>query len=68
MPGGSWEPVASQAARTTAPMGAAYAARVQKACARVKRPGRAVGPRLERIARTAGGRTAACRPGRRVAA
>eukprot|EP00969_Alexandrium_andersonii_P154542 6832121-Alexandrium_andersonii.AAC.1 len=31
MPGGSWEPVASQAARSTAPMRAVYAARVQKA-------------------------------------
>eukprot|EP00969_Alexandrium_andersonii_P080669 3555755-Alexandrium_andersonii.AAC.1 len=41
MPGGNWEPVTSQAARSTAPMGAAYAACVQKACACVKRPGRA---------------------------
>eukprot|EP00969_Alexandrium_andersonii_P017679 773180-Alexandrium_andersonii.AAC.1 len=39
MPGGSWEPVASQAARSTASMGAAYAACVQKARACVKRPG-----------------------------
>eukprot|EP00969_Alexandrium_andersonii_P047031 2063500-Alexandrium_andersonii.AAC.1 len=51
MPGGSWEPVASQAARSTAPTRAAYAACVQKACACIKRPGRALDSRLERIAR-----------------
>eukprot|EP00969_Alexandrium_andersonii_P096941 4279537-Alexandrium_andersonii.AAC.1 len=33
MPGGDWEPVASQVARSTAPMRAVYAACVQKACA-----------------------------------
>eukprot|EP00969_Alexandrium_andersonii_P139861 6187292-Alexandrium_andersonii.AAC.1 len=33
MPGGNWEPVASQAARSTATMRAVYAACVQKACA-----------------------------------
>eukprot|EP00969_Alexandrium_andersonii_P328095 14498228-Alexandrium_andersonii.AAC.1 len=34
MPGGSWEPAASQAARSTAPTRAVHAACVQKACAR----------------------------------
>eukprot|EP00969_Alexandrium_andersonii_P244015 10781541-Alexandrium_andersonii.AAC.1 len=32
MPGGNWEPVASQATRSTAPLRAVYAACVQKAC------------------------------------
>eukprot|EP00969_Alexandrium_andersonii_P265180 11719395-Alexandrium_andersonii.AAC.1 len=41
MPGGTWEPVTSQAARSTAPVRAVYAACAQKACACVKRPGRA---------------------------
>eukprot|EP00969_Alexandrium_andersonii_P001588 69489-Alexandrium_andersonii.AAC.1 len=36
LPGGNWGPVASQAARSTAPMGAVYAACVKKACACVK--------------------------------
>eukprot|EP00969_Alexandrium_andersonii_P216489 9562041-Alexandrium_andersonii.AAC.1 len=53
LPGGNWGPVASQAARSTAPMGAACAACVKKACACVKKPGRAVDSRLERIARAA---------------
>eukprot|EP00969_Alexandrium_andersonii_P203014 8971582-Alexandrium_andersonii.AAC.1 len=52
-PGGKWEPVASQAARSAASMGAVYAACVKKMRACVKKPGRAVGSRLERIARTA---------------
>eukprot|EP00969_Alexandrium_andersonii_P013638 595333-Alexandrium_andersonii.AAC.1 len=53
MPGGNWVPVAFQAAQSTAPMRAVYAACVQKACACVKRPGRATDSRLERIARAA---------------
>eukprot|EP00969_Alexandrium_andersonii_P084974 3748075-Alexandrium_andersonii.AAC.1 len=53
MPGGNWVPVAPQAAQSTAPTRAVHAARVQKACACVKRPGRAADPRLEGIARAA---------------
>eukprot|EP00969_Alexandrium_andersonii_P213138 9412096-Alexandrium_andersonii.AAC.1 len=53
MPGGNWEPVALQAARSTAPLRAVYTACFQKACGCVKRPGRAVNSRLEKIARTA---------------
>eukprot|EP00969_Alexandrium_andersonii_P319567 14117086-Alexandrium_andersonii.AAC.1 len=34
LPGGNWEPVASQVARSTASKGAVYAACVQKARAR----------------------------------
>eukprot|EP00969_Alexandrium_andersonii_P079660 3512365-Alexandrium_andersonii.AAC.1 len=41
LPGGNWEPVASQAARIAASMGAVYAACVKKARACVKKPGRA---------------------------
>eukprot|EP00969_Alexandrium_andersonii_P106651 4704991-Alexandrium_andersonii.AAC.1 len=50
MPSGNWEPVASQAARSTASTGAACAACVQKARACVKSPGRTVDSRLERKA------------------
>eukprot|EP00969_Alexandrium_andersonii_P166807 7370872-Alexandrium_andersonii.AAC.1 len=39
--GGHWEPVASQAARGIASTGAVYAASAKKACACVKKPGRA---------------------------
>eukprot|EP00969_Alexandrium_andersonii_P243055 10736244-Alexandrium_andersonii.AAC.1 len=53
MPGGNWVPVAFQAVQSTAPMRAVFAACVQKACAYVKRPGRAADSRLERIARAA---------------
>eukprot|EP00969_Alexandrium_andersonii_P020256 884780-Alexandrium_andersonii.AAC.1 len=53
MPGGKWEAVALQAKQSTAPMRAVYAACVQKACACVKGPGRAVDSRLEKIARAA---------------
>eukprot|EP00969_Alexandrium_andersonii_P228081 10073165-Alexandrium_andersonii.AAC.1 len=38
MPGGRWEPVATQARRSTGPLRAVYAACVQKACACAKRP------------------------------
>eukprot|EP00969_Alexandrium_andersonii_P290140 12824255-Alexandrium_andersonii.AAC.1 len=53
MPGGRWEPVKVQAMRSTGPLRAVYAACVQKACASVKKPSRAVDSRLERIARAA---------------
>eukprot|EP00969_Alexandrium_andersonii_P111465 4922675-Alexandrium_andersonii.AAC.1 len=53
MPGGRWESVKVQAMRSTGPLRAVYAACVQKACACVKRPSRAVDSRLEGIARAA---------------
>eukprot|EP00969_Alexandrium_andersonii_P011262 489029-Alexandrium_andersonii.AAC.1 len=45
--------IRDRAARSAASMGAAHAACVRKARACVKRPGRAVGSRLGRIARAA---------------